>query len=68
MAPREGFEPPTKRLTAACSTTELPGNMGVKGWQMNDKISKSPFAPIQAGHLYSKLEQIVNYFLRIFYR
>jgi len=26
MAPREGFEPPTKRLTAACSTTELPRN------------------------------------------
>ena len=25
MAPGEGFEPPAKRLTAACSTTELPG-------------------------------------------
>jgi hypothetical protein len=25
LAPGEGFEPPTKRLTAACSTTELPG-------------------------------------------
>jgi hypothetical protein len=25
MAPGEGFEPPTQRLTAACSTTELPG-------------------------------------------
>lgn len=25
MAPRAGFEPATKRLTAACSTTELPG-------------------------------------------
>ena|GEM_PF-2201339 len=24
MAPRAGFEPATKRLTAACSTTELP--------------------------------------------
>ena len=23
MAPEEGFEPPTRRLTAACSTTEL---------------------------------------------
>ena len=29
LAPREGFEPPTKRLTAACSTTELPGNNGL---------------------------------------
>ena len=26
VAPREGFEPPTERLTAASSTTELPGN------------------------------------------
>ena len=25
VAPGEGFEPPAKRLTAACSTTELPG-------------------------------------------
>ena len=29
LAPREGFEPPTKRLTAACSTAELPGNSGL---------------------------------------
>ena len=28
MAPREGFEPPTDRLTADCSTTELPRNKG----------------------------------------
>ena len=26
MAPRAGFEPATERLTAACSTTELPRN------------------------------------------
>jgi hypothetical protein len=26
VAPRAGFEPATQRLTAACSTTELPGN------------------------------------------
>ena len=25
LAPRDGFEPPAKRLTVACSTTELPG-------------------------------------------
>jgi hypothetical protein len=25
MAPRDGFEPPARRLTAACSTAELPG-------------------------------------------
>ena len=28
MAPRAGFEPATQRLTAACSTTELPGIRG----------------------------------------
>ena len=26
MAPRAGFEPATERLTAVCSTTELPRN------------------------------------------
>src|SRR5215468_11180134 len=26
LAPRAGFEPATNRLTAGCSTTELPGN------------------------------------------
>ena len=27
VAPRAGFEPATYRLTAGCSTAELPGNM-----------------------------------------
>ena len=27
LAPRAGFEPATYRLTAGCSTAELPGNM-----------------------------------------
>ena len=27
MAPRDGFEPPARRLTVVCSTAELPGNM-----------------------------------------
>jgi hypothetical protein len=26
MAPRDGFEPPARRLTVVCSTAELPGN------------------------------------------
>jgi hypothetical protein len=30
MAPRAGFEPATQRLTAACSTTELPGIRGAE--------------------------------------
>ena len=25
MAPRDGFEPPARRLTVVCSTAELPG-------------------------------------------
>ena len=33
MAPQDGFEPPTGRLTAACSTAELPGNLA----KMSDK-------------------------------
>ena len=27
MAPRDGFEPPARRLTVVCSTAELPGNI-----------------------------------------
>src|ERR1051326_818341 len=33
MAPRDGFEPSTQRLTAACSTTELPGISGCRPLQ-----------------------------------
>src|SRR5262245_19396371 len=39
VAPRAGFEPATNRLTAGCSTTELPGNVSDRlsqtaaGWQ-----------------------------------
>ena len=29
LAPRAGFEPATNRLTAGCSTTELPGNIAI---------------------------------------
>ena len=29
LAPRDGFEPPAKRLTVACSTAELPGTSAV---------------------------------------
>jgi hypothetical protein len=30
VAPRAGFEPATDRLTADCSTVELPGNKGLR--------------------------------------
>jgi hypothetical protein len=29
MAPRDGFEPPARRLTVVCSTAELPGNISI---------------------------------------
>src|SRR5271155_5340984 len=32
LAPRAGFEPATNRLTAGCSTTELPGNGAEAAW------------------------------------
>jgi hypothetical protein len=32
LAPRAGFEPATNRLTAGCSTTELPGNSAEAAW------------------------------------
>ena len=33
MAPQDGFEPPAKRLTVACSTAELPGTI-TDHWQL----------------------------------
>ncbi len=43
MAPGVGLEPTTSKLTASCSTIELPGNInsviiGVQGKQVNSKI------------------------------
>ena len=34
LAPRAGFEPATNRLTAGCSTTELPGNGAKQQWAL----------------------------------
>ena len=36
VAPRDGFEPPAKRLTVACSTAELPGN---NQWQKANSVA-----------------------------
>ena len=44
MAPREGIEPPTKRLTAARSTAELPGilvSVEVVFHQESGRLSRS---------------------------
>jgi hypothetical protein len=32
VAPRDGFEPSTNRLTAGCSTAELPGSRGAPAY------------------------------------
>ena len=40
VAPRAGFEPATNRLTAGCSTAELPGNAGKK--RQRPRITKAP--------------------------
>src|SRR5690606_9686481 len=44
MAPRAGFEPATNRLTAGCSTAELPGNGG---------LGVSASAPLKLGAVYN---------------
>jgi hypothetical protein len=40
VAPRAGFEPATNRLTAGCSTTELPGNRAAARAQTPLPITK----------------------------
>ena len=44
MAPRAGFEPATNRLTAGCSTTELPGN---RGSHVSGAAYSKPFSALQ---------------------
>ena len=46
MAPRAGFEPATKRLTVACSTTELPRNE-----EDNGNVHISIISPNEHGKL-----------------
>ena len=44
MAPREGFEPPARRLTAACSTAELPG---IRRHCVKSGVCSKPFSVCQ---------------------
>src|ERR1700755_3087778 len=54
VAPRAGFEPATNRLTAGCSTTELPGNRG-------SHVSGAAYSkPVSA------LQRSISYFLGAF--
>ena len=44
MAPRDGFEPPAKRLTVACSTAELPGNnLEKRMFSLSEKLYSNSF-------------------------
>lgn len=55
MAPRAGFEPATNRLTAGCSTTELPGNRG-------SHVSGAAYSkPVSA------LQRSISYFFGAFF-
>ena len=47
VAPRDGFEPSTNRLTAGCSTAELPGSRGAR---------TTPVSPITKGPSIAKDE------------
>ncbi|SRR5579871_526387 len=49
LAPRAGFEPATNRLTAGCSTTELPGNgTRVTAYNRAARLCLVPALPLSA--------------------
>src|ERR1700721_3093211 len=41
LAPRAGFEPATNRLTAGCSTAELPGNSSSRARNAYNKAGRA---------------------------
>src|SRR3984885_10573977 len=41
LAPRAGFEPATNRLTAGCSTAELPGNSSCRARNAYNKAGRA---------------------------
>ena len=72
LAPREGFEPPTKRLTAACSTAELPGNSGLpkQAPHILLRYDRRGFyaAPVEQGPPYNAVGKgTANVFFTVFY-
>ena len=60
MAPRDGFEPPARRLTVVCSTAELPGNIpNTYNYVFNLII-------IKCNNLINKFKELnTNYFFKI---
>ena len=60
MAPRDGFEPPARRLTVVCSTAELPGNKSITHLFVFNLII------IKCNNLINKYKELnTNYFFKI---
>jgi hypothetical protein len=57
MAPRAGFEPATNRLTAGCSTAELPGNTRSRGFASNKAAPPLQSRKIAAAHIYAQVRR-----------
>ena len=61
MAPRDGFEPPARRLTVVCSTAELPGNISITHFFVFNLII------IKCNNLIKQFKELkINYFFKIF--
>ncbi len=62
MAPRDGFEPPARRLTVVCSTAELPGNISTTYPYVFNVII------IKCNNLINQYKELnTNYFLKLFW-
>ena len=60
MAPRDGFEPPARRLTVVCSTAELPGNISITHVFVFNLII------IKCNNLIKQFKELtINYFFKI---
>ena len=61
MAPRDGFEPPARRLTVVCSTAELPGNISTTHLFVFNLIF------IKCNNLIIQIKELkISYFFKIF--
>ena len=55
MAPQDGFEPPAKRLTVACSTAELPGTRALGSNLIHHKDEDARLVLISKNQLHISL-------------
>ena len=62
MAPRDGFEPPARRLTVVCSTAELPGKITYAYFNVFNLII------IKCNNLIKQLKGLrISYFFKIIF-